>query len=99
MIRDLLKRKKISTSAHACVNKYFSNIEKRKIEELDSKKASKRLQKLTKQLKFEANMYFNKNDLGIYGKAKYAKEIQNALESSDFDSDVISYVVNSIVRG
>lgn len=99
MIKDFLNRKKIVAFAEELVAKYFNESELKKIEQSTPSKAEKRARKLTSQIKREAADFSHLESLGIYGKAKLAKVVQSELQTKNIDADIISFVVNSIVRG
>jgi predicted metal-dependent hydrolase len=99
MIKDFFRRKTISSDAKMLVEKHFTTSEKRKLSTLTKDKAIRRIESLTNKLKQEAKRYKVEHELGVYGTAKLAKEIQSSLELENIDKNVINYVVNSIVRG
>lgn len=99
MIKDFLRRKSIIKDTKELVNNTFTASEKRKLANLKNDKAIKRIESLTNRLKADATKYKKEHNLGIYGTAKLAKEIQTSLEQEQLDEKVVSFVVNSIVRG
>ncbi len=99
MIKDFLNRKEISREAKRLVSDCFSEAEKRKLTNLSKDKALKKVEALTRKLKVMARDFKHEKNLGLYGTAKLAKEIQSALESEKVEEKIISFIVNSLVRG
>ncbi len=99
MIKDFLNRKRISNQAQAIVSKHYTNSEKRKLETVTEDKAARRIEAISRKIRADAKSFKHQEKLGIYGTAKLAKEIQTKLESEGLEHSVISYIINSIVRG
>ncbi|MGX5173611.1 hypothetical protein ACUR5C_06255 [Aliikangiella sp. IMCC44653] len=98
MIKDFLNRKNISKFASTTINNYLTKAELRKIRELSENKRDKRVKILVQNLKREFVIYSSDNQLGIYGKAKLAKVVQEEMQNMDLDENIISYIVNKLIR-
>ncbi|TQV82770.1 hypothetical protein [Aliikangiella coralliicola] len=98
MIKDFLKRKKISQFAHEIVATHFTEVEKRKIESSVDAKREKRVKALTSKLKSDVIRFKKTENLGVYGKAKLLKDIQTELDKHSLNSELTHYVINSLLR-
>ena len=97
MITDFFRRKSIINDAKELVNMHFTTSEKRKLSNLKNQKAIKRIEALTNRLKADATKYKKEHNLGIYGTAKLAKEIQTSLEQEQLDEFLVKYPLLDIV--
>ncbi len=92
IIKDFRRKNEIDIKASSLVNECFTDLVLKKIEKLDEKKARKKTESKVKELKFIADKYVVDKKLGIYGKARLIREIQNQLQHLHFEKDFIDAI-------
>lgn len=99
MIKDFLRREEIETRAEALVNEYFTDAAMKKIatSSKHEKDPSRKLDAKSRQLKKHATDYIRKNRLGVYGKSKFLKVLQEHLLTRGLDGDVVRKIIKSLV--
>lgn len=97
ILKDFIGRNNIDAKARYIVMEHFTKSAIRKIKESNEKKTTTKLNNIINKLRREAGEYSKENQLGIYGKARLIRSIQNNLRSLDCDESHISYVINKLV--
>lgn len=92
LIKDFRCRHEIDSKAAQLVNDSFSVLAMKKIQQLDDKKAQKKIAVKVQGLKRSAHGYIQDNKLGVYGKARLLRELQNRMKQNDFNSDLIDAI-------
>ena len=98
MLKDLLRKKQIVQFAQQLVADTFSARELEKLEAAKKDKKERKIKSLVSKLKISVSNYQTEHKLGIYGKAKLLKVVQDELEKKQMDPEVVNAIVRAILR-
>ena len=96
ILRDFRRRKEIDTRAQTLTTQCFSELVLRKLSAADKKKAQRKLEAAAGQLKRNSERYMDEMRLGIYGKARYLRALQNQLLEIGVDADYTQRIIKSL---
>lgn len=98
MIKDLLRKKQIAQFAQKLVGDTFSERELEKLEAAKKDKKERKIKSLVSKLKISISNYQTEHKLGIYGKAKLLKVVQDELEKKKIAPEVVNAIVRAVLR-
>jgi len=97
LFKDFRARKEIDNKAVQLVGDCFTTMAMKKILAQDEKKAEKKIASKLQSLKLAAHKYITDNKLGVYGKARLLREIQNQLLQYNFNSDLVDAILGDFL--
>ena len=98
MIKDFLRRQEIDAKAQSLVNEHFTDLLMKKITESNNdKKTQRKLDTTSQQLKRHANEYIHDMELGLYGKPRFLKAVQENLFNLGLGGDIVNKIIRSLV--
>lgn len=97
VIKDFLVRQKIDAKAQALVAENFTALTIKKINDSNSKKAQRKLDTNVQKLRQQAQHYVTEMKLGIYGKSRLYKALQESMLQAGIQADTSSAIIKSFL--
>jgi hypothetical protein len=96
ILKDFRRRKEIDARAQALAAQCFSGLVQKRISTAEKKKAQRKLEAAAGRLKQDSRQYMNEMRLGVYGRARYLRALQNQLLETGVDADYVQGVIKSL---
>lgn len=98
IFRDFTRRNEIDAKASLLVSEYFTDLATKKTIKSNEKKLQRKLEKKINEFKFKTIKYSTEMKLGVYGKARLLRAIQNQCQQSDLNPDLTESIMSDLLN-
>ena len=97
LIKDFLRRREIDARAQSLVTNHLTDLVMKRITDSNNdKKVQRKLDKASQQLKNHATMIIVEMKLGLYGKPRFLKSLQDSMFDLKLDDNFVNKIIKSL---